>query len=83
MPRKKPLSFEDRLNRLEELVECLQQGDITLEESLNYYKEAMELTILCSKQLEEAEKEVVLLQKNSDGKLIEKSFQIQEKENEL
>ena len=83
MPRKKRLTFEESLNRLEELVELLENGDISLEDSLNYYKEGIELSSFCSKQLEEAENQIIMLQKNAEGKFVEKPFQIQEEPNEL
>ncbi|HHW66745.1 MAG: exodeoxyribonuclease small subunit [Epulopiscium sp.] len=83
MPRKKRLTFEESLERLEELVDILENGDISLEESLNYYKEGIELASLCSKELEEAEKQVMMLQKNAEGKFIEKPYQIEENNNEF
>lgn len=83
MPKKKRLSFEESLSRLEELVELLESGDISLEDSLNYYKEGIELSSFCSKELEEAEKQVIMLQKSTGGKFTEKPFQIQEDSNEL
>ncbi|HOQ16379.1 MAG TPA: exodeoxyribonuclease VII small subunit [Defluviitaleaceae bacterium] len=83
MAKKKPLSFEEGIKRLEELVELLQEGDIRLEDALKYYKEGMELSLLCSKQLEEAEKQVVELQKDFEGKFVEKVFDAWEKDNEL
>ncbi|NLK97516.1 exodeoxyribonuclease VII small subunit [Defluviitalea saccharophila] len=83
MPRKKRLTFEESLERLEELVDILENGDISLEESLNYYKEGIELSSFCSKELEEAEKQVIMLQKNAEGKFIEKPFFIEENNDEL
>ncbi|NLK20929.1 MAG: exodeoxyribonuclease VII small subunit [Epulopiscium sp.] len=83
MAKKKSFTFEESLNRLEEIVELLEQGDISLEESLDYYKEGIELSVFCSKQLEEAEKQVIILQKNAEGKFIEKPFEMTEEDNEL
>lgn len=83
MPRKKRLTFEESLERLEELVDILENGDISLEESLNYYKEGIELSSFCSKELEEAEKQVIMLQKNAEGKFVEKPFFIEENNDEL
>lgn len=83
MPRKKRLTFEESLERLEELVDILENGDISLEESLNYYKEGIELSSFCSKELEEAEKQVIMLKKNAEGKFIEKPFFIEENNDEL
>ncbi|NLM12243.1 MAG: exodeoxyribonuclease VII small subunit [Epulopiscium sp.] len=83
MPRKKRLTFEESLERLEELVDILENGDISLEESLSYYKEGIELSSFCSKELEEAEKQVMMLQKDAEGKFIEKPFLLEENSDEL
>ena len=77
------MSFEEGIKRLEELVELLQEGDISLEDSLKYYKEGIKLSIYCSKQLEEAEREVIKLQKDFEGKYVEKAFKIWENDNEI
>lgn len=83
MARKKRLTFEESLIRLEELVDILENGDISLEEAINYYKEGIELSSFCSKELEEAEKQLIMLQKNVEGKYIERPFQMQEENNGL
>ncbi|WP_058485268.1 exodeoxyribonuclease VII small subunit [Defluviitalea phaphyphila] len=83
MPRKKRLNFEESLKRLEEIVELLEKEDITLEDSLKYYKEGIELSSFCSKELEEAEKQVMILQKNTEGKFVKKTFDMQEENDEF
>ena len=66
MPRKKSITlFEDSLVELEQLVERMEQGDITLEESLKSFERGVTLTRLCQKALQEAEQKVqLLLEKN-------------------
>jgi exodeoxyribonuclease VII small subunit len=66
MPRKKtPSFFEDSLEELEQLVEQMEQGDITLEESLKSFERGVKLTNTCQKALQEAEQKVqILLEKN-------------------
>ncbi len=62
MPRKKSITlFEDSLVELEQLVERMEQGDITLEESLKSFERGVTLTRLCQKALQEAEQKVQLL----------------------
>nr|WP_305910169.1 exodeoxyribonuclease VII small subunit [Methylomarinum sp. Ch1-1]MDP4520137.1 exodeoxyribonuclease VII small subunit [Methylomarinum sp. Ch1-1] len=52
---------------LEQLVEQMEQGDITLEESLQSFERGIKLTRICQKALQDAEQKVqVLLEK--DGK---------------
>jgi exodeoxyribonuclease VII small subunit len=66
MPRKKSTSlFEDSLQELELLVEQMEQGDITLEESLKSFERGVKLTSTCQKALQDAEQKVqILLEKN-------------------
>ena len=71
MPRKKSSSlFEDSLKGLEEIVEQLEQGDISLEESLKSFEQGVNLTRVCQKALQEAEQKVqILLEKNGQQTL--------------
>ena len=64
---KKKVSFEEALNRLEEIVGRLEDGEISLEESMKTFEEGKELVKLCLQKLDEAEKKIVKLQKNKDG----------------
>jgi len=71
MPRKKSATlFEDSLKGLEEIVEQLEQGDISLEESLKSFEEGVKLTRVCQKSLQDAEQKVqILLEKNGQQTL--------------
>jgi exodeoxyribonuclease VII small subunit len=66
--------FEDAMERLEEIVESLESGDLPLEESLKVFKEGMALVKFCSRKLEEAEKKVTVLVEESGGKYAEVPF---------
>jgi exodeoxyribonuclease VII small subunit len=62
VPRKKQtLPFEEALSELESLVEALERGDQTLEESLKSFERGVVLTRTCQKALDEAEQKVRLL----------------------
>lgn len=74
MARKKQMTFEQALQRLEELVAALENGEATLEQSIQMYKEGMELSAFCSQALRSAEKEIMILQENVSGDFIEKPF---------
>ncbi len=52
---KKRITFEKALERLEKLTVELERGDLSLEESLERFKEGIELTRYCRKLLSEAE----------------------------
>ena len=77
MPEKK---FEEAMQRLEEIVQSLDSGDLPLEESLKIFEEGMKLVGFCNSKLDEAEKKVSLLIKESDGQLKEKPFDEDEEE---
>ena len=74
MPKKKTTTlFEDSLAELEQLVSQLEQGDISLEQSLKSFERGVSLTRTCQKALQEAEQKVqILLEKN--GNLSLESF---------
>ncbi len=57
----KKQTFENAMQRLEEIVAELEQGSLPLADSLKIYEEGIELTKYCSKILEETEKKIKLL----------------------
>ncbi len=62
MARKKSEpNFEKSLEELEKLVETMENGDISLEDSLKHFERGIELTRLCQKSLKEAEQKVEIL----------------------
>ena len=62
----KKLSFEDRLQALDRLVEEMEAGSLSLEDSLNRYEEGMKLLSL-EEQLQAAEQRLTVLRKAADG----------------
>ena len=73
--KKNPLSFEDALSRLDEIVRHLEKGDLPLGESLALYEEGTALIASCSKMLDEAEQKVVKLKKGPDRSPVELDFE--------
>jgi exodeoxyribonuclease VII small subunit len=65
-----PLSFEAAYARLEEILEKMNSGKASLEDSLKLYEEADKLINWCSKRLTEAEKKIEVLIKNREGELL-------------
>lgn len=49
------LTFEDALTQLEEIVNRLEDGDLTLAESVDLFERGQALTTFCQTQLDEAE----------------------------
>lgn len=72
MPKKK--TFEQALSRLEEIVSNIENNQTTLEESVKLYKEGIELSVFCGKQLKKAEQEIILLKENADKVFNEETF---------
>lgn len=69
--------FEKSLQELESLVERLEAGDLSLEESLKDFERGVALTRACQKALAEAEQKVQILL-NEQGKEKLQSFSEQE-----
>ena len=58
-------NFEQSLKELEALVERMEQGDLSLEESVNAFERGIELSRRCERALDEAEQKVqILTEKN-------------------
>ena len=61
------LSFESAFLRLEEILEKMNSGSATLDESLKLYEEADKLINTCSSRLNAAERKIEILIKNRKG----------------
>ncbi len=65
------VDFEAALQELEKLVEQIEKGELTLEESLRDFERGIELTRKCQQALQEAEQRVLLLSgKDDDAELV-------------
>lgn len=63
-----PASFEESLDELEALVERMESGELSLEESLGAFERGIALTRSCQKALQAAEQRVeILTAKNPDA----------------
>lgn len=63
----KELKFDEALSTLEKYVEKLEDGNLSLEESLKIFEEGMKLTKFCEQKLSEAEGKVEILKKSTQG----------------
>jgi len=66
--------FEECLQQLEKIVEQLEKGDLSLEQSLKLFEEGVRLSNSCRQELEAAEGKVEILMKNG-GKLQPQPFE--------
>ncbi|MFO7782995.1 MAG: exodeoxyribonuclease VII small subunit [Thermodesulfobacteriota bacterium] len=76
-------TFEESMKRLEEIVQRLESGEMSLEDSLQVFEEGMQLAAFCSNKLDEAEKKVTLLVREQEGGLAEQPFEPDRPENDI
>jgi exodeoxyribonuclease VII small subunit len=60
-------SFEEALESLERIVEQLEEGNLSLEDTLKKFEEGIRLSRLCEKKLKQAQKKVSMLIKDEEG----------------
>ncbi|WP_337411354.1 exodeoxyribonuclease VII small subunit [Mitsuokella jalaludinii] len=79
MPRKKELSFEESLEKLEAIVKKMEGGDLTLKDLMSHYSEGVGLAKNCMGALERAEQTMDLLVKENEatGKVEESKLDIE------
>jgi exodeoxyribonuclease VII small subunit len=64
--------FEEAIEDLEKIVERLESGELSLEDSLAAFEDGVRLIKICNRKLTEVEKKIELLVKDKEGK-----FQLQ------
>jgi len=67
-------TFEKDLESLEKIVEELEEGGLSLDDSLKKFEEGMHLAQRCDKALNAAEKKIELLTRNAEGELETEPF---------
>lgn len=68
-------TFEQSMQRLEQIVRAMERGDVALEESLKLFQEGTELVRSCGKLLDEAELQVKKIMTAPDGSPVEEEFE--------
>ena len=68
---KKSQTFEASMQRLDEIVRLLENGDVSLEDSIKLFEEGTKLSVQCGKLLDEAELKVTQLMQGPDGEPVE------------
>ena len=63
-------TFEQAFTRLEQILEQMNSGKASLDDSLKLYEEADKLITSCTKRLNEAETKIEVLIKNRNGEVI-------------
>ncbi len=65
MAEKKEMSFEESLEKLEEIVKKLETGEVPLDEAITSFNEAMKLAKTCDEKLKNAEEAITKLVKDT------------------
>lgn len=71
MAKAKKINFEQSLEELEALVEQMEEGELSLEDSLKAFEKGIKLTRSCQQALKEAEQKVQLLLGDDDELIVE------------
>ena len=64
---KEEISFETAMERLEDIVSKLENGDVPLEKAIELFQEGMKLSQLCGSKLGQAEQKIEMLIENENG----------------
>ena len=67
-------SFEESMQRLEQIVRTMERGEVPLEESIRLFQEGTELARNCGKLLEDAQLQVSKIMVSPDGSPTEEEF---------
>ncbi len=68
------IKFEKAMNRIEQIVEELEKGELDIDKSLEIFEEGIKMSRVCSKKLNEAEQKIEMLTKNQKGELVAELF---------
>ncbi len=73
-------TFEDQLTALEGVVEQLERGELTLEESVKLFEDGVRLSKACKQELDAAEGRVEVLVEQGSGKMRPTQLAVDEEE---
>jgi exodeoxyribonuclease VII small subunit len=77
MSSTKPKTFESSLEELERIVRQLEQGDLTLEKSLELFEQGVSLSRDCQERLNQAERRIEILMRDNQGRPSVRPFEPQ------
>ena len=68
-------TFEENMQRLEQIVRAMERGEVALEESLKLFQEGTELVRSCGKLLDDAHMQVKKIMTDAIGNPVEEAFE--------
>lgn len=74
MENQKEVSFEEAMQKLSGLSNQIEKGELSLDEAMTVYQQALEFVKVCNARLTEAEQQVKLIAEQEDGTVEFKDF---------
>jgi len=68
-------TFEKAMEQLEKIVETMESGALSLEQSLKQFEEGMQLSQFCAQKLDETEKKISLIMEKANDTIEEVPFE--------
>jgi exodeoxyribonuclease VII small subunit len=72
------MKFEQGLRKLEDIVNTLDEGQVSLDQALSLFKEGLRLSKELSKTLDDIERKVEIIMKKDDGSIEKRPFEQEE-----
>lgn len=72
------MSYEEAILELEKIVQKLESGNASLDESIDLYTKGSELKDYCEKKLNTAEEKISQITKNQENEILNKSLSLKE-----
>ena len=69
------MKFEDAINRLDEIVRALEDGNTPLDRALELYENGIALVRFCNEKLDSAEQKINMLVSGADGQITKTPFE--------
>ena len=74
------IKFEKAMQRLEQIVEDLEKGELDIDKSLEIFEEGIKMSRVCSKKLNEAEAKIEKLTQSQKGELASEMFPVEDED---
>ena len=74
------IKFEKAMQRLEQIVEDLEKGELDIDKSLEIFEEGIKMSRVCSKKLNEAEAKIEKLTQSQKGELTSELFPVEDED---
>ena len=78
MAAKKKQTFEEQLAAVEALIERMEGGGLSLDESMKQYEEGVKALAAMEKELREATRRLTVIRRNAEGEDVEEGLEIDE-----